>query len=223
MQGFLPCFGFSLFFLSRMDKKNIKGIQVVFRNTKNIEKQTELACKMLNIRWTVTAVNGLVPIMEKAKLSRFPSVSWSCDGKGITLPGKAAGCDYYGLWRWVLVFLRGSLCKHKYSILDDFIVCIWDHISWHRKLFCLCGGSPHSLLLPSDKALLLMAVMQYRKSLNLLLVGLNVIVKALHTNTSSVRSCLLQHLFIGGTLFEWRNIFLSAFTFHKSYLHPEPG
>lgn len=90
---------------------------------------------------------------------------------------------------------------------------------------------------------------KYSKSLNSLLVGLNVIVQALHTNTSSVRSCLLQHLFIDClmTLYDWigiadtqtrpggyfqrwreegffffeqRSIFLSAFTFHESYLHP---
>lgn len=35
-----------------------------------------------------------------------------------------------------------------------------------------------------------------QQELESLLVGLNVIVQALHTNTSSVRSCLLQHLFI---------------------------
>lgn len=37
---------------------------------------------------------------------------------------------------------------------------------------------------------------QYSKSLNFYRSDLNVIVQALHTNTSSVRSCLLQHLFI---------------------------
>lgn len=47
-----------------------------------------------------------------------------------------------------------------------------------------------------------------QQELESLLVGLDVIVQALHTNTSSVRSCLLQHLFIDClvTLYDWVGI-----------------
>lgn len=64
------------------------------------------------------------------------------------------------------------------------------HALAQEVVFFLYAGCSCSLFLPSGKVLLLMAVYSTER------VGLIVIVQALHTNTSSVRSCLLQHLFI---------------------------
>lgn len=77
---------------------------------------------------------------------------------------------------------------------DDLIIYIRDHMPWHRKSFFLYEGCFCCLVSPSGRVLLLMAV--YSTARAWIFTGLNVIVQALHTNTSSVRSCLLQHLFI---------------------------
>lgn len=195
----------------------------------------------------VTALIALVHILAKAKLS-FSVLWW----KRAVNP---TGCDHCGLWRRVaLSFSKG--CRHTVQT-QQLQYTFWLRRSYVRETTCLGTGSylfsslhGTSTLpcLTQWQSVVVNGSIQYSKSLNSSLVGLNVIVQALHTNTSSVRSCLLQHLFIDClmTLYDWigiadtqteqnrrifskmkrrrvfeqRNIFLSAFTFHESYLHP---
>lgn len=126
------------------------------------------------------------------------------------------GCECYWLWslwtcedEWPCLSQRvaDTQCKHNnYSIFF--------HRSYVRETTCLGTGSYFPLLtrdvprLTQWQSVVVNGSIQYSKSLNSLLVGLNVIVQALHTNTSSVRSCLLQHLFIDClmTLYDWIGI-----------------
>lgn len=120
-----------------------------------------------------------------------------------------------GLWRRVAL----SFSKvYRYIVqtqqilyvlwLDDLIVHIWDHMPWHRKLFFFCMRDVHAPV--SYPAAECCCYRQYtvQQELESSPVGLNAIVQALHTNTSSVRSCLLQHLFIDClvTLYVWVGI-----------------
>lgn len=99
-------------------------------------------------------------------------------------------------------------CKYnKYGIFYD--------LTTHWNIFeatCLGTGNVFCLYTGNDRAPLSYPVAeccswQYtvQQELESFLVGLNVIVQALHTNTSSVRSCLLQHLFIDClvALYDW--------------------
>lgn len=117
------------------------------------------------------------------------------------LPVDATGCDHCRLWRRVALSLQTHIEKKK-EILYVFRPV--DLLLAQEVVFSLTRdvGAPFSQ--PSGSVWPLMAA-QMQRELESAPVGPNITVQALHTNTSSVRSCLLQHLFIDClvTLYDW--------------------
>lgn len=114
-------------------------------------------------------------------------------------------------WPCLSQRIADTQCNHNnYSIFFDFIVRTYvrPHALAQEVIFVSLRETSTLPRLTQWQSVVVNGSIQYSKSLNSLLVGLNVIVQALHTNTSSVRSCLLQHLFIDClmTLYDWIGI-----------------
>lgn len=127
---------------------------------------------------------------------------------------ESAGWDHCGLWRWVALSFSKGLQTHSANTRTPVYFLTSSYVRETTRLgagscfFFSSRGTSTLPFLTQWQSVVVNGSIQYSKSLNSLLVGLNVIVQALHTNTSSVRSCLLQHLFIDClmTLYDWIGI-----------------
>lgn len=129
-------------------------------------------------------------------------VPWSCDGKW-SIVIKAT---YLSMLVIILDCEDERLCLYgyRYTVQTQqilYVLTCWLNSAYLRphalaqEVICSVWGTYTLPFLTQWQSVVGKGSIQYSKSLNLPL-GLNVIVQALHTNTSSVRSCLLQHLFI---------------------------